>query len=122
MLRSYKFESRRVPVQEIESNPARVPFEIETPGEGDISLAAQPPFALKVSRPTRATRSLLVEWTAEVVQDGEGFRVVGSGREGQLRIPAGIAVKFPAVMILRASILNANGKAYSIDKVFRLKQ
>jgi hypothetical protein len=120
MLRSYKFESRRVPVQEIESNPTRTPFEVDTPPEGDISLAAPPFFSLKVTRQTRATRSLLVEWSAEVPVDGQGYRVVGAGREGTMRIPKSIANKLPAVMSLRVSIVNANGKAYLLDKVYRL--
>ena len=78
------------------------------------------PFALKVKRDTRATRSLLVEWTGEVTADGEGYRVVGVGREGTLKFAATIAHSLPASVILHVSILNANGKAYTIDKVYRL--
>jgi hypothetical protein len=122
MLRSYKFESRRVPVQEIETSPARTPFDVAAPAEGNLTLQKPPAFSLKITRETRATRSLLVEWTAEVVADGQGYRVVGSGREGTLRIPASIALRYPAVMNLRAAILNANGKAYAIDRVYRLVQ
>ena len=78
MLKSYKFDSRPVPVQEVEQNPAKVPFEISEPPGDEISLPA------RVVRPedkteTRATWSLLVEWTAEVVADGEGYRVAGVG-------------------------------------------
>jgi hypothetical protein len=119
MLRSYKFESRRVPIQDIESNPKNMPFEVAQP-DGDISLAVPPRFSLKIVRPTRATRELLAEWTAEVVLDGEGFRVAGTGREGTLRIPKEIVHKLPGTLSLRVSILNANGKAYVIDKVYRL--
>jgi hypothetical protein len=73
-----------------------------------------------VKRQSRATRSLLVEWTAEVTIDGEGYRVVGSGTDGPLKIPASIVHKMPAVLSLRAGILNSNGKLYVIDKVYRL--
>jgi hypothetical protein len=122
MLRSYKFDSREtgIPVQEIEQNPQKIPFDIVDPKEGDLSISRPAYFALKVKRPTRATRSLLAEWTVEVVIDGEGYRVVGSGSEGTLRIPASIVHNFPGVLSLRAAILNANGKAYVIDKVYRL--
>jgi hypothetical protein len=120
MLKSYKFESRVVPIQEIESNAAKVPFEITAPAEGDLSLARLPKYSLKTVRATRATRSLLVEWSAEVAVDGEGYRVVGVGTDGTLRIPASIAHKLPAVTSLHVSILNANGKAYVIDRVYRL--
>ena len=119
MLKSWKFESRRVPIQDIEANPKNMPFEVEQP-DGDISMKIAPRYALKILRPTRATRELLAEWTAEVVLDGEGFRVAGTGREGTLRIPASIVHKLPGTLSLRVSILNANGKAYVVDKVYRL--
>ena len=122
MLNSYKFESRRVPVQVVETDPVKVPFEIAAPADDGISLSNPPKFSLKIKRETRATRSLLVEWTAEVVVDGEGYRVAGTGREGTLRIPASVANKLPGVVFLRAAILNANGKAYTTDKVYRLVQ
>jgi hypothetical protein len=122
MLKSYKFDSREIPIalQEVESTPAKTPFEIEAPPEGDLSLASLPKYSLKITRPTRATRSLLVEWSAEVAADGEGYRVAGTGPQGTLRIPASIAHKLPAVVSVRVSILNANGKAYVIDRVYRL--
>jgi hypothetical protein len=120
MLKSYKFDSRPVPVQEVEQAAAKVPFDIVEPKEGDLAVSKPAYFALHIKRATRATRSLLIEWTAEVVVDGEGYRVVGSGSEGTLRIPLEIVHKFPAVLSLRAAILNANGKAYVVDKVYRL--
>jgi len=119
MLKSWKFESRRVPIQEIETAPQKMPFEVAQP-DGDISMSVQPRYSLKILRPTRATRDLLAEWTAEVVLDGEGYRVVGSGSEGTLHIPKEIAHKLPGTLSVRVSILNANGKAYAIDKVYRL--
>jgi hypothetical protein len=119
MLKSWKFESRRVPIQEIETNSKNIPFEVERP-DGDVSMALQPRYSLKIARPTRATRELLAEWTAEVVLDGEGYRVAGTGREGMLHIPKEIVHKLPGTLSVRVSILNANGKAYAIDKVYRL--
>jgi hypothetical protein len=119
MLKSWKFESRRVPIQEIETTPKNMPFEVAQP-DGDISLAVPARYALKIVRPTRATRELLAEWTAEVVLDGEGYRVAGTGSEGTLRIPREIVHKLPGTVSVRVSILNANGKAYAIDKVYRL--
>ncbi len=122
MLRSYKFESRNVPVQEVEQSPQKVPFDIATPEQGDISISHLPRYSLKIKRDTRGTRSLLVEWTGEIVIDGEGYRVMGSGREGTLQIPRSIVKNLPAVFSLRAVALNANGKAYIVDKVYRLTQ
>jgi hypothetical protein len=121
MLKSYKFDSREIPIrlQEIETNPQKMPFEVASP-DGDVSMGLQPIYSLKILRPTRATRDLLVEWTAEVVLDGEGFRVAGTGSQGTLHIPKEIVHKLPGTLSLRVSILNANGKAYAIDKVYRL--
>jgi len=120
MLKSYFFDSRPVPVQEVELSPAKVPFEIVEPAVSDISLAVQPRFELKIKRETRGTRTLLAEWTAEIVEDGEGYRVVGTGKAGTLNIPKSIVKHYPAVLAIRVSVLNAFGKAYIADKVYRL--
>jgi hypothetical protein len=120
MLKSYKFDSRPVPVQEVELNPLKIPFEIAAPEGTEVSLSKPAPFAVKIKRDSRATRSLLVEWTAEVPLDGEGYRVVGSGREGTLAVPKSLANRYPAVMSLHMMLLNANGKAYALDRVYKL--
>jgi hypothetical protein len=120
MLRSFKFDSRQVPIQEVEQSPQKTPFDIATPREGDVSISRPPFYSIKIKRETRATRSLLLEWTAEVAIDGEGYRVVGTGREGTMQIPRSIVKNFPGVLSLRVAALNANGKAYVIDKVYRL--
>ena len=120
MLKSYKFDSRPVPVQEVEQNPLKIPFEITSPAGTELSLSMPAPFAIKIKRDTRATRSLLVEWTAEVPLEGEGYRVVGAGREGTLSIPRSLANQYPATVSVRVMLLNANGKAYALDKVYRL--
>ena len=120
MLKSYKFESRKVPVQEIEQDTLKIPFEIAEPTANEVSIAVPPHYSVRLKRETRGTRSLLVEWTAEVFVDGEGYRVVGSGREGTMQIPRSIAGSLPAVLSVRAALLNANGKAYLLDKVYRL--
>jgi hypothetical protein len=120
MLKSYKFESRAVPVQEITLAGEKPVFTIPEPEENEVSLAHPPHFALKIQKDTRATRSLLVEWTAEVSADGEGYRVIGTGRGGTLQVPSSIVKNFPAVLSLHANIVNANGKAYLVDRIFRL--
>jgi Domain of unknown function (DUF5060) len=120
MLKSYKFDSRPVPVQEVELSPLKIPFEIAAPEGTELSLSKPAPFGVKINRDSRATRSLLVEWTAEVPLDGEGYRIVGTGREGTLAIPKSLASRYPAVMSLHLMLLNANGKAYALDRVYKL--
>lgn len=120
MLKSYKFESRQNIGQEIEQNSAKVPFEIAEPAIEELSLSKPPKFAVKLKRETRATRQMSYVWTGEVVSDGQGYRVIGLGSQGTMSLPKDLGVKFPGVFNLRLSAINANGKAYSLDKVYRL--
>ncbi len=120
MLKSYKFESRPVPVQEVEIAPAKIPFEIAAPEGEEISLSRPVKFGLKLKRETKATKSLLVEWTLEQPGGSEGYRVVGTGREGMFSVPRTILDKTTGVVSVRANVLNALGKAYTLDKVYRL--
>jgi hypothetical protein len=109
-----------VPIQEIEVLPTKVPFQIALPEGTEISVSKPPKFAIKVTRQTRAARRFQVLWTGDVPTDGQGFRVIGTGPEGTLQIPKDIATRLPAVLSLRVAALNANGKAYSIDRVYQL--
>ena len=79
-------------------------------------------FAAKLKRETRATRSIMYVWTGEVPADGQGYRILGTGAQGTLRIPPDIATRYPAVLSIRVNALNANGKAYSADKVYQLNK
>jgi hypothetical protein len=117
--KSYKFESRPVRRQQPEMDTKSIPFEVEQPA-GEISLRSGAPYRLNTLRSTRATQQVLAVWTAEPTTGGEGGRVVGTGTEGMLKLPAFLANRAPAVMSLRVSILNANGKLYVLDRVFRV--
>jgi hypothetical protein len=114
MNKSYKFESREIAMQEVESNGTKTPFDIERPS-GDISLSIPTPYAAKLTRESRATRSMMYLWIGEVAADGQGFRVLATGPKGTLHVPADIAKKYPAVMHLRVYGMNANGKVYARD-------
>jgi hypothetical protein len=121
MLNSFKFDSREVPlIQEVEQSATKVPFEIVEPAGAEISLSKAANFAVKIKRETRATRSMMYLWTGEVAVEGQGSRVIGTGAKGTLKIPAGLATKFPAVLSVRVAALNANGKAYVADRVYKL--
>ena len=121
MNKSYKFASREIVMQEVESNSPKVPFTIEQPTE-DINVRVPPPFAAKITRETRATRSIMWLWTGEVSADGQGYRVLATGPKGVMRPFAGIAKNYPATMHLRVYGMNANGKVYAIDRAFSLNQ
>jgi hypothetical protein len=123
MLKSYKFDSREVPlVQEIESNPAKVPYVIVDPSGATLDAGKPVKFSAKLIRETRATRSMMFLWTGEVSIDGQGMRVLGTGSPGNFVIPPSIALNFPAILSIHLTALNANGKAYSADRVLQLNK
>jgi hypothetical protein len=119
-LGGYKFESRPVPEQEIEQDGRKIPFDVAEPKAAEVSVSRPAYYAVKLTRTTRGTRSMMYLWTVEVIAGGKGFRVVGTGPEGTFQVPPGLASDFPALLNLRVSALNANGKAYQIDKVYKL--
>jgi len=120
MLKSYKFESRRILMQDVEVSATRVPFQIVQPAGDTISLRA--PYAAKLTRETHATRSMLYLWTGEIANELQGYRVVGTGDEGNFQIPANMAKHYPAVFHLRLFGMNANGKVYAADRTYQLTQ
>jgi hypothetical protein len=122
MGKSYKFESRPVPVQEIETDLKKVPFEIVAPSGTALQAGKPAQFSVKLTRENRATRAMLYLWTGEVVADGHGFRVLGTGSPGTFVVPASIAESFPAVLSVHVTALNANGKAYQMDRVYELSK
>jgi len=89
-------------------------FDIPEPEDNEISLSHPPHFVLKVRKETRSTRSLLVEWTAEVAADGEGL---SRDRDGQgrarLRCRRDGSMNFPAVLSLHANIVNGEWQGHT---------
>ena len=122
MLKSYKFDSRPVPVQEIETDLKKIPFQIAAPAGNTLQTGHATQFSVKLTRQTRATREMMFLWTAEVVADGRGFRVLGTGSPGTFVVPAAIAANFPAVLSVHLLALNALGKAYQVDRVYQLEK
>jgi hypothetical protein len=122
MLKSYKFESRPVPVQEVETDLKKIPFEIAAPPGNTLEAGKPAQFSVKLTRETRATRAMMYLWSAEVAADGRGFRVIGTGSGGMFVVPASVAANFPAVLSIHLMGLNANGKAYQTDRVYQLNK
>jgi hypothetical protein len=122
MLRSYKFETHAILLQEVEQNPQRVPYEIVEPAADTLLVGKPTRLAAKVTRETRATRTMMWLWTGEVSTEGRGYRVLATGREGEASIPAGLASQYPAVLNLRLAGMNANGKIYFLDRIYKLAQ
>jgi hypothetical protein len=121
MNRSYKFESWEVPVQEIVINPEKIPYDIEKPA-GDLTAGKPAEFAAKLKRSTRGTRSMLWMWTGEVTAEGEGYRVLGTGQQGTLTPPPGLASNLPTDILVRVYGINGYGTVYMLAKGYSLKQ
>jgi hypothetical protein len=121
-LKSYGLDSRDQPVQlqQVQLDPDKTPYEVSAPMESGISVSKPPHFSLSVARGSPATRTLLIEWTGEVTANGEGYRVIGSGREGTFQIPAFMSRGLSPSMLVHVYVMNANGKVYEIDKVYGL--
>jgi hypothetical protein len=61
-------------------------------------------------------------WTAEAPSNGQGFRVAGTGPEGTFRFDKALSAGSPSVLNVRLYGMNANGKVYLLDRIFRLAQ
>jgi hypothetical protein len=120
MLRYYYFESQDPPVQEVESDPAKAPFEIAEPPGDQLNPRIPAPFKVKLTRTNRATRNMQYIWWGEVVAGGEGMRVLGLGASGNFTLPADWTRISGANLNVRIQAINANGKAYELNKVYRL--
>jgi hypothetical protein len=122
MLKSYKFDSRPVPVQEIETDLKKIPFAIDGPPGNMLEAGKPAQFSVKLTRQSRATREMMFLWTGEVAADGRGFRVLGTGASGSFVVPPAIAANYPAVLSVHLLALNALGKAYQVDRVYQLEK
>ena len=124
MLKSYKFDSRDPPLalQEVEGNPAKVPFDLVEPSGDTLSLSQPVHFSVKLKRKSKALDKMLYEWTGEVTVSERSYRVLGTGAEGTFRIPPDIAAEYPASLHVKVSAMNGFGKVYVIDRNFVLNQ
>jgi hypothetical protein len=120
MLRSYYFESQDAPVQEIEIDSSKMPFDVTDPAGDEINTTIPTPYQAKITRANRATRRMQFVWWGEVVASGEGARLLGVGSSGNFTIPKDLLKQPGATLTLRLLAINANGKAYELDKAYRL--
>ena len=121
MLKSWYFESRPLLMQEVEQNVEKIPFEMTDPPGDSLPAGVPVPYSVKIRRATRATRSMMYYWTGEIAGGPEGFRVLGTGPSGTFQVPPVLLRgDTTGVLTVRVTAINANGKAYLLDKVFQL--
>jgi len=121
MLKSWYFESRPLLMQEVEQNVEKIPFEMTDPPGDSLPTGVPVPYSVKIRKATRATRVMMYYWTGEIAGGPEGFRVLGTGPKGTFQVPQVLVQgDTTGVLTVRVTALNANGKAYLLDKVFQL--
>jgi hypothetical protein len=122
MLGSYRFASRDLPIQlqEPEITPSKVVFDVPEPKGPELLISKPAHYAAKLRRQTRATRSMMYLWTGEVIGNGQGFRVAGTGAEGELQVSKILAGEPGRSFTLHIAGMNANGKVYLVDRVYQL--
>lgn len=123
MLRSYKFESWPIPVQEPERSAAKAPFELIAPSQNLVLKPGEPvKFEVKLKKKTAGTRRMAYMLVGEIVIDGQGARVLATGADGTLVVPPVMLARDEAPMNVRLYALNAPGKLYILDYVFTVKK
>ncbi len=121
MLKSYRFDSQDPPIQEAESDSDKIPYRLTDPAGDEINTALPTPFEIKLTKANRATRQMQIVLWGEIVGGSEGARLLGVGSSGNFTIPKGLVTEPGATLHLRVMAINANGKAYELDKVYRLR-
>ena len=122
MLKYFYFESQDPPLQEAETDPSKTPFEVIDPQSDSLNPAIPIPFSIKITKANRASRSMQYAWWGEVVASGAGARLLGLGPSGTFTVPQEL-LKVPGETLhVRVLAINANGKAYELDRVYRLPQ
>jgi len=122
MLKSYYFESQSPPIQEIEYDPAKIPFTIAAPPADAFNPAIPTPFEAKLTRAARATRLVQYIWWGEIAGGPAGARVLGVGPAGTFEIPKDLLNGSASDLNIRVQAINSYGKAYELDKVYQLTQ
>lgn len=120
MAKYFYFESVDAPVQEVETDGARSPFQIAEPSGDIFSTRIPVPFETKATRANRGSRYIQYLWWGEIISSGEGPRLLGIGASGNLVLPPFLLKENSANLSLRVQAINANGKAYELSRVYRL--
>ena len=120
-MKSYRFESVAPPVQEVEFDSDKLPFTLPDPAGDQILANVQVPYQIKLTRSNRATRNMQYLLWGEVVGGPEGSRLLATGPSGNVSIPQSFLGKGGDSFAVRLQAINANGKAYELDRVYQIR-
>ncbi len=117
----YYFESEDPPIQEVEAIAQR----FLSPSPILLASASAPrsryPTAIKITRANRASRRMQYAWWAEAVGGTAGPRLLGLSDSGTFTIPKTLIRDSGTALNLRVLAINANGKAYELDRIYQLQ-
>ena len=123
MLRSYKFESRQIVLQEIEQSPRQGAVRNRA-ARADALPAGQARPVRREDQARDARHPL-----HDVAVDRRGHRRRAGlprarhrRRRASCAFRAGLSKQYPAALLLRLYGMNANGKVYSLDRPYQLTQ
>jgi len=85
MAKSYKFESQPNQLQEVETSLTKIPYELAAPKAGYDDAGGRRAGAIPDSFEARdqGHARMMYLLTGEVVLDGSGMRVLGTGNAGR---------------------------------------
>jgi len=122
MLRSYKFESRRILMQDVEVSANKVPFQIVQPRATRISLHAATPYTVKAhARDARHALHCCICGPVRSPMNCRVIGVVGTGKR-QIQISANMASIIRRCSICGSFWHERQRKVYSADRTLQLTQ
>ena len=66
---------------------SKVPFQVAQPTADTISLKSPAAYAIKLTRETHATRSVMYLWTGEIASELQGYHVMAPAKKASSRFP-----------------------------------
>lgn len=118
--KSFKLESKRVKLREVETNPAELPFAIQFPAESELTAGREHEFNATLTKSTIAAKRMLWLWTAESAGSGRGRRILGTRQFGSFTIPADIAKSYPATLSVRLFGIDGAGRLFEGFKAYKV--
>lgn len=118
--KSFKLESRRAKLREVETNPGELPFAIQFPTESELTAGREHEFNATLTKSTIAAKRMLWLWTAEAAGSGRGRRILGTRQFGSFPLPADVAASYPATLSVRLLGIDGAGRLFEAFKAYKV--
>ncbi len=115
---SFKLESKRAKLRDVETSVGELPFEIQFPAEGELRAGEKHEFSATLKKSTIAAKRMLWLWMVEVAGSGRGQRILAAEQFGSFEIPADIAKSYPATLSVRLIGIDGAGRLFEDFKPY----